>query len=119
MSDYTVAMTNSYSMLIDWLLALVSIGVCSILLLLMFLIVICFWIVVAMINFISTVLSMALLIISSILVNTRESEERRECFRIQDLYVADMPSLIMTDTLPSASTSSTFNPKRSRKQSGK
>ncbi|EUC48737.1 hypothetical protein COCMIDRAFT_23510 [Bipolaris oryzae ATCC 44560] len=119
MSDYTVAMANSYSTLIDWLLALISISVCSILLFLIFLVVICFWIVIAMINFFTITLFMALLITISILVNIRGSEEPQGYHRIQDIYVADTPLLITTDMLPSASTSLTLNPKRSRNQSGK
>ncbi|EUC36638.1 hypothetical protein COCCADRAFT_2296 [Bipolaris zeicola 26-R-13] len=93
MSDYTVAMADSYSMIIDWLLALISISVCSILLFLMFLVVICFWVVIALINFISTVLFMTFLITISILMNIRGSEESQEYGRIQDLYVDNMPSL--------------------------
>lgn len=119
MSDYTVAMADSYSMIIDWLLALISISVCSILLFLMFLVVICFWVVIALINFISTVLFMTFLITISILMNIRGSEESQEYGRIQDLYVDNMPSLVTTDMLPSASTRLTFNTKRLRKQSGK
>ncbi|XP_014556329.1 hypothetical protein COCVIDRAFT_69361, partial [Bipolaris victoriae FI3] len=106
-------------MIIDWLLALISVSVCSILFFLMFLVVICFWIVIALINFTSTVLFMTFLITISILMNIRGSEERQEYGRIQDLYVDNMPSLVTTDMLPSASTSLTFNTKRSRKQSGK
>ncbi|EMD94450.1 hypothetical protein COCC4DRAFT_43770 [Bipolaris maydis ATCC 48331] len=106
-------MADSYSMTSKWPMTLVETSVSVIHLFLMLLIFICVVIVIAFVLF------MALVVAHNVLVTIPRNKKRQEDRLMQDLDFADMPPLVTTDTLPSASTSSTSNPKRSRKQFGK